>query len=208
MAHGPDTDRLLKLISEIQYGELAIHYMKVTSLPELPDGLRKLWCHMTDITSLPKLPNSLEELVCNYSPLRSLPDLPPNLVYIDIQNTEVRRLPKLPRFLRILMVTHNPLRSLPDLPSFLETLCCCYTKIREIPEIPRRLYNLSVSNCPNLLIERAQGETINEYNERWSKIRIQRRNEAFKEDLITEFWKPSRVEKMLEQGGWDLVDSY
>ena len=208
MAHGPDTDRLLKLISEMEYGILAIQFLKVTSLPELPNGLRKLWCHMTGITSLPKLPDSLEEIVCNYSPLRSIPELPPNLVYLDVGHTELRTLPKLPRFLRILMASHTPLTSLPDLPQFLETLYCYNTEITEIPDIPRRLYNLSLSNCPNLRIEREPGETIKDYNERLSKIRVQQRNEVIKEDLIAEFWHPLRVEKMLTKGGWDLVDSY
>lgn len=44
--------------------------------------------------------------------------------------------------------------------------------------------------------------------ENMSQVRIQRRNKQIKEDLIEEFWKPSRVEKILEEGGWDLVDSY
>ena len=163
---------------------------------------------MTGITSLPKLPDSLEEIVCNYSPLRSLPDLPPNLVYLDVGHTELRTLPKLPRFLRILIASHTPLTSLPDLPPFLETLYCYNTEITEIPDIPRRLYNLSLSNCPNLLIKREPDETINDYNERLSKIRVQRRNELIKEDLIAEFWHPLRVKNMLAKGGWDLVESY
>jgi hypothetical protein len=41
-----------------------------------------------------------------------------------------------------------------------------------------------------------------------SAQRIMLRTLQFKEELIAEFWKPSRVEKMLELGGWDLVDSY
>jgi Leucine-rich repeat (LRR) protein len=208
MAHGPDTEKLLKMISEMEWGKLDIHFMKVTSLPELPNGLYKLWCHITSITSLPKLPDNLEEIICNYSPLRSLPDLPLNLVYLDLGYTQLRTLPKLPKSLRILMVPYTQLISLPDLPQFLETLYCNHTEITEIPEIPRMLYNLSVSNCPNLLIQKEPGETIKDYNERWSKIRIQRRNEAIKENLIAYFWKPSRVNKILKDGGWDLVDSY
>lgn len=205
MAHGPDTEKLLKLFSEMQYGKLDISFLNVTSLPELPDGLRKLSCHMIHITSLPKLPDSLEELVCNYTPLRYLPKLPDNLVYLDLERTQLQILPKLPKFLRILMVSHTSLISLPDLPPFLETLYCYETNITEISDIPRMLFNLRVFNCPNLLIEPEPGETIKDYSERWSKIRVQRRNELFKEDLIAEFWKPSRVKKMLERGGWDQV---
>ena len=41
-----------------------------------------------------------------------------------------------------------------------------------------------------------------------SKMRCQGRNETIKEELMATFWHPSRVEKMLGSGGWDLVDSY
>ena len=34
------------------------------------------------------------------------------------------------------------------------------------------------------------------------------RNNTIKKDLIAEFWKPSRVERMLEKGGWKLVEMY
>lgn len=207
MAHGPDTQQLLKLISEMRYGELAINFMRVTSLPELPHGLRKLTCHMTDITSLPTLPDTLEQIIFDYCPLTSLPELPPKLMYLDIGHTQVRTLPKLPRTLRILMVRNSPVTSLPELPDSLETLKCENIDIEEIPYIPSKLY-LSVFDCPNLRIQPEPGQTIKDYSERWSRIRVQRRNTAIKEDLIAEFWKPSRVEKMLETGGWDLVDSY
>jgi len=208
-AHGPDTDLLLKTISEIgDLDHLNLSYLRITSLPPLPDGLLKLTCNFTKLTSLPPLPDSLLELECMYSPLTSLPELPPNLQYLDCDHTRLRTLPRLPKSLRILLIFHTPLISLPPLPDFLETLHCRGTEITEIPDIPRRLYRLAVFDCPNLRIVPGPDETIKDYSERWSKIRIQRRNEVIKEDLIAEFWKPSRVEKMLELGGWDLVDSY
>lgn len=39
-------------------------------------------------------------------------------------------------------------------------------------------------------------------------LRQRARCALIKEELIAEFWKPERLEKLLEQGGWDLVDSY
>jgi hypothetical protein len=88
--------------------------------------------------------------------------------------------------------------------------------LTSLPELPTGLKDLDCNNCPNLIIQRLPNESIKDYNQRWnnwreeqaSKIRIQQRNRELKEDLIAEFWKPSRVEKMLETGGWDLVDSY
>jgi Leucine-rich repeat (LRR) protein len=208
MAHGPDTERLLKTISEMRGGKLDLDNLNIVSLPELPYGLRKLSCCYTGLTTLPTLPDTLEDLQCCNTPLTSLPELPPNLLYLDIDTTQLITLPKLPRSLRALFIYNTPLVSLPVLPQFLETFICSSTAITEIPDIPRFLCNLVVINCPNLRIEPELGETIKDYSERWSKIRTQRRNEVFKEDLIAEFWKPSRVAKMLERGGWDLVDSY
>ena len=207
MAHGPDTEQLLKLISEMRYGELAINFMRVTSLPELPRGLRKLTCHTTDITSLPTLPDSLEQIVLNYCPLTSLPELPPKLMYLDIGHTQVRTLPRLPRTLRILMVRNSPVASLPELPDSLEILYCMNLDIEEIPYMPHRLF-ISVSDCPNLRIQKGSWETTIDYSERWSRSRVQRRHRDLKEELIAEFWKPERLEKMLETGGWALVESY
>ena len=42
----------------------------------------------------------------------------------------------------------------------------------------------------------------------WSRRRCQDRNELIKEDLIATFWHPSRVQEMLEKGGWKLVEMY
>ena len=46
------------------------------------------------------------------------------------------------------------------------------------------------------------------WQDEWSKRRCQERCSVIKEDLMAEFWKPERLEKLLEQGGWELVDSY
>ena len=40
------------------------------------------------------------------------------------------------------------------------------------------------------------------------RMRQKARCALLKEELIAAFWHPRRVEKMLEQGGWELVDSY
>jgi len=217
IAHGPDTDLLRIKISEIRDGKLDVSYLRIISLPPLPAGLRVLTCNFTDIVEFPRLPDSLEELHCmNNRNLRSLPELPDRLLFLICDhNPQLRRLPTLPRWLRHLMVHDTGLEVLPEIPKFLECLMCYNTQIREIPPLPKNLYNFSCAICPNLILQHEHGETIPQYNERWnqwreaqSKARIQTRNREIKEDLIAEFWKPSRVEKMLETGGWSLVDSY
>ena len=215
--YGPDTDILARRFSQSYYGRLDLSYLRITSIPELPYGLRVLSCHNTDITSLPKLPGTLKELNCRDNKnLRCLPDLPDLLMYLECHNNpKLTSLPKLPRWLRYLSVNNTGLESLPDLPEYLSHVYCDSTKLTEIPSIPENVWVFSLVNCPNLSIQREPGESLQDYTERWneyredqSRMRCQDRNAVVKEDLIATFWHPSRVEKMLEQGGWELVDSY
>ena len=216
MAHGPDTDILARRFSESYYGRLDLSYLRITSIPELPATVRVLSCHHTDIISIPKLPDTLNELNCmDNKNLICLPDLPDGLVYLECDNNpKLTSLPKLPRWLRFLSVNNTALESLPDLPEYLSHLSCNSTKITEIPPIPEDLWIFSLVNCANLIIQREPGDSLLDYNERWndyredqSRMRCQDRNQVIKEDLIAEFWNPSRVEKMLKQGRWDLVDT-
>jgi hypothetical protein len=41
-----------------------------------------------------------------------------------------------------------------------------------------------------------------------SQKRCQERARLIKEDLIAAVWHPRRVEKMLDEGGFELIDSY
>ena len=217
MSHGPDTDILARRFSESYYGRLDLSYLRITSIPELPAGLRVLLCHNTDITSLAKLPDTLKELYCmDNKNLKCLPELPDGLIRLECHNNpNLTSLPNLPRYLRFLSVNNTGLESLPDLPEYLSELYCDSTKITEIPPIPEDLWIFSFLDCPNLSIQREPGELFQDYVQRWNYyredqcwMRCQARNELIKEDLIATFWHPSRVEKMLEKGGWDLVDSY
>ena len=66
--------------------ELSIHltnltcsHNKLTSLPELPDGLLVLSCDNNQLTTLPELPTSLLFLECGNNQLTTLPNLPINM---------------------------------------------------------------------------------------------------------------------------------
>ena len=64
MAHGPDTVKLLSRISAIDDGTLDVSWLKITSLPELPETLTRLYCYNTQLSVLPKLPETLTYLDC------------------------------------------------------------------------------------------------------------------------------------------------
>ena len=104
MSHGPDTDIIARRFSESYYGRLDLSYLRITSIPELPAGLRVLLCHNTDITSLAKLPDTLKELYCmDNKNLKCLPELPDGLIRLECHNNpKLTSLPKLPSWLRFL----------------------------------------------------------------------------------------------------------
>ena len=234
--YGRDTYALMDRIANITGDTLDICGLSVTGLPPLPQTLKNLFCSSTLITrfrslpagleelrcdncpliELPVLPKGLRKLLCNFTPLTSLPELPPNLKSIYCCWTQIKELPTLPEGINELSCSFNDkLSILPPIPSSLRVLFCDNTPLTVFPPLPP-LFVFKYGRCPNLLIKVKPGETREHYIGRWnqwceeqaSKKRCVERNELVKEDLIAEFWKPSRVEKMLEQGGWDLVDSY
>ena len=186
MTHGPDTNLLLWKVAECR-DKLDVSRLNITSLPELPAGLKMLDCHDTQLTSLPKLPDSLERLECDHTQLTSLPKLPDSLEDLQCEHTQLTSLPKLPTGLRRLFCHSTPLTTLPELPAGLRALCCVDTP---------------------LVLQRSKGESIADYNLRWrewreeqaSKQRIQSKHRLLKEEIVMEAWHPRKVERWLELG--------
>lgn len=201
MAHGPDTDELLRRMADLQNNTLDIHNLNITSLPILPSSLERLHCSQTPITSLPMLPSDLTELYCWNTPITSLPPLPSSLKILSCRNTQITSLPILPSNLKRLYCSHTPITSLPILPSGLEELWCWNTQITSLPELPSSLKELYCSNTP-LLLQRGENESIKDYNARWrvlreelaSKNRCQERCQIIKEELIMEVMHPRRID--------------
>ena len=75
----------------------------------------------------------------------------------------------------MLACENTQVTALPLLPAFLEDLNCMDTKITEFPELPATLKYLFCVNCPNLLIQMEENETISEYEARWKVVRESRR---------------------------------
>jgi len=235
--YGLDTPELMKRISNVRDDiSLNLNRLQITELPPLPDTLevlmcsssslriirslpkelKYLYCHNTPLLELPDLPKGLLGLQCSNTLLTSLPELPPKLDSLICSNTLIKELPTLPEGIREIYCHSNSLLSVvPSVPSSLYIFYCKETAISLIPRLPL-LYLLNCEDCPNLLLKHKKDENQEQYILRWrqwwdeedSKKRCQERNETIKEDLMAEMWKPSRVEKMLELGGWKLLDSY
>lgn len=230
MAHGPDTNELLRDVERANTTGMLSIWLNITNLPPLPDTLKELSIYHTPITSLPTLPSTLEKLILIETLITELPLLPSTLkkLYINpLHNLGITQLPPLPPTLVYLScITNYSLTELPPLPSSLQKLYCGWTQITELPPLPDSLLEfgcqntlltelpslpssltwLNCSDCPNLIIQRTEGESIQDYNKRWeewreeqlSNTRCQSRCLAIKEELIAAAWHPDRVEQWLE----------
>jgi Leucine-rich repeat (LRR) protein len=209
MAHGPDTAELLHRFANIDGDRLDISMLNITSIPELPSTITRFSCYRTRISVLPELPSGLQFLSCGNTPLTSLPELPSDLRSLYCSKTEIRTLPELPPNIRSLLIYTTPISVLPQLPSKLEIFSCSNTAITVLPELPPGLRYLKCSGSP-LILKRKNGESIQDYNERWrewreeqvAKKRCEERCLALKEDLMAAAWHPSRVARFTE-GEWD-----
>jgi len=101
----------------------------ITSLPELPDGLKVLRCGSNELTSLPELPIGLIWLSCHLNQLTSLPELPDELGILLCNQNNLTSLPLLPQNLSSINFFENPLECVSNhLPQFpeLNTYPICY----------------------------------------------------------------------------------
>lgn len=101
----------------------------ITSLPELPDGLKVLRCASNELTSLPELPNGLIWLSCGGNQLTSLPELPDALGILLCNQNNLTSLPLLPQNLSTITFFENPIECVSNhLPQFpeLNTYPICY----------------------------------------------------------------------------------
>ena len=88
---------------------LSLSGLDLTSLPPLPDNLKRLDCSFNNLTRLPSLPESLVYLSCYSNKLKSLPHLPDSLKLLFCHDNELRSLPFLPTKLYMLSISDNDL---------------------------------------------------------------------------------------------------
>lgn len=101
----------------------------LTALPDqLPPGLTDLETCGNELTSVPALPQSLRRLSIGFNPISFLPAVPPSLERLHCQYALLRVLPDLPDTLRILNCEEQQLEGgmdrLPALPASLQSLRC------------------------------------------------------------------------------------
>ncbi|ECL2126676.1 type III secretion system effector E3 ubiquitin transferase SspH1 [Salmonella enterica subsp. enterica] len=120
----------------------------LTTLPDrLPPHITTLVIPDNNLTSLPELPEGLRELeVSGNLQLTSLPSLPQGLQKLWTYNNWLASLPTLPPALRELRVSGNNLTSLPALPSGLQTLWAYNNRLTSLPEMSPGLQELDVSH--------------------------------------------------------------
>ena len=202
--YGPDTEELLRRIATMENGVLNVSNLQIHSLPELPAGLKQLYCGETQISALPELPTGLTHLHCGRTQITVLPELPTTLVDLGCSFTSIKTLPELPKTLRHLSISH--------------------TQISELPELPEGVNTLYIGNTPlQQIIPYQPGDGVQGYNLRWkawreeearkleeaiSMERSQQRCREIKESLMMEMWHPRRVEKLIEMGGFELLESF
>ncbi|EJG2718839.1 type III secretion system effector E3 ubiquitin transferase SspH1 [Salmonella enterica] len=120
----------------------------LTTLPDrLPPHITTLVIPDNNLTSLPELPEGLRELeVSGNLQLTSLPTLPPGLGDLAVSNNQLTSLPEMPPALRELRVSGNNLTSLPALPSGLQKLWAYNNRLTSLPEMSPGLQELDVSH--------------------------------------------------------------
>jgi Leucine-rich repeat (LRR) protein len=131
-------------------------------LPSLPDGLRKLQCHVdtvilpdkfptnlhtleissTIIGHTPQLPNSLRRLIVKYDSIEP-PNLPVGLLYLKYYMTKCHIPRGLPPGLIQFECNKTYINNLPVLPQTLKVLSCSENKLTVLPSLPDGLQVLS-----------------------------------------------------------------
>lgn len=129
-----------------------------TTLPDLPETLRELVvCNCPSLTTVPHLPNALEELILSDCPeLTVFPQIPAALRVLNICNGTVQAwnsciLPQLEHL--VLKCKRRWLSSLPDLPKLVSLKIMFSSEVATLPHGLNRLKALNmltISFCPKL----------------------------------------------------------
>jgi hypothetical protein len=165
-------------------------------------------------------PNSLEALIWRDSNCEwytgKFSDLP-NLKQLDWSGRDFTYLPALPPTLEILQLENcRQLKALPRLPEGLRVLDIRGCKnLKTLPEIPASVQEIWCGGCdslrPSWIRENASNywdlpKWIRAEQEKAVKERIQKRTRELRQEIVAAAYHPRRVEKWLEQCGFDFLD--
>src|ERR1043165_543105 len=144
----PLPNNLLEL--NLDLGGCQGSYPRLTTLPSIPNGLRKLNITCQNLSTLPHLPDSLIELRCSRNLLGDTLILPDKLKALYVSGNNFTNISSFPNTLQIVDCSYNPISVLPALPSGLQGLYCSHCQLTSLPEFPDTLSDVDCSNNPNL----------------------------------------------------------
>ncbi len=141
----------------------------------------------------------------------------PNLKQLDWSGRTFMRLPKLPKTLEILQLKDcTELRELPALPEGLRVLDIRGCKrLKTLPEIPNSVQEIWCAGCdklrPRYIAEDAFSywdvpKWFRAHQEKEVRERVQKRTRELRQEIVAAAYHPRRVERWLEQCGWDFLD--
>jgi hypothetical protein len=189
MAHGPDTDELLRLLANVRQhwyefwksNNLSIVGYRITSLPLLPHYLLYLNCSHTQIRELPILPSSLISLNCINTPITELPSLPSSLKTLLCNDTQITEFPPLPPTLKWLGYKNCP-------------------NLLIKPIEGKRIQDYEQRWKPIREEQKMKREELE------SKQRCVEHCLTVKEELMAAAWHPRRVERWINECGIEVLD--
>ena len=98
------------------------NFIDLKILPDLPEGIKEIYCYSSGLVKLPKLPQTLTHLYCDNNKLTELPELPKELIELQCYDNNLKTLPKLPETLKYLYCSLR-LSDLPKLPESTDLWC-------------------------------------------------------------------------------------
>jgi hypothetical protein len=106
------------------------------------------------ITSIKNIPAGIKKFGCADNYLIDMPELPDSILEVDVQKNAIKNCGKLPAGLKELNISKNQIDTLENLPASLEVLICDYNKLHVLNL--SGIENLRVLHCsgnPRLVIE-------------------------------------------------------
>ena len=217
-----------------RYGDIV--FPKTESLPTIPDTITHLdlsgndfvrdvfipdtvrWLNVSATNyaaSMIDVPDTLETLIYTHNSTTWCPAFPPGLKYLNVSDLGVYTLPPLPPTLEVLVVKNcYNLTRLPELPHTLRVLDMqgCHD-VKTLPDFPDSLEELWAGACRGLPAEIRNSFSwwdlprwIRVQQQEVAKVRQQKRTRALRQEIVAAAYHPTRVERWLEQKGWDVLE--
>lgn len=185
--------------------------LNITGMPRIPAGHPNLIvtiknCSLETLTINQDAAIHILYIVnCkNLKMIRALPNEISTMIVIQCKALETIEM--IPESLTALDIRGLPLlRSIPRIPRWLTGIRIQHCGVVVLPQPDEINSNLAIVGGPFRIEEGGGRSTSDAWRQFW---RLQRHMKAsLKEEIIAEVWHPRRVEKLIELGGWDLVES-